>query len=164
MLAAKVLRDAAKIVLNGWTQHYSATDDEGNPTTWKDESAVNFCAIGAVERSKIINKYDAHDLLQYVHTALNKNGFYNGVTMYNDMIGRKSQEIADILTLAAEISEDDLHVSYFFFASRARCGSGLGPRDPKPSKKTWTRKTCARGRWSHRVLSDWLAWTLPGYI
>ena len=48
---AGMLRDAAKLVRQGWTRSYSGRDKDGNGVGYDQPEAVCFCAQGAVYRA-----------------------------------------------------------------------------------------------------------------
>lgn len=93
--AAKLLREAAKIVEKGWTQGYYSRPDG------------RYCAVGAILKAGATTNqrasfFLARDAMRMV--------LGTGVVYWNDTVGRTKKEVASVMRKTARALEHGLKV------------------------------------------------------
>lgn len=106
----QILKVARKLIEteDTWTQFTSATNNLGTPVSCKDESAVKFCATGAVHRAYYNQKNirlgssiddDVRNLFKLLHD-ISKNIYLSSLPVVNDNFGHK--DILKVFDIAIE--------------------------------------------------------------
>lgn len=96
-----ILRHAAWLVRRGWVQKTFAARGDGFSTTTDDPYASQFCALGALERSR--KDLHLNSNLESVATGWLLDTIPMGsISMWNDAVGRTAEEVAAAMELAAE--------------------------------------------------------------
>ena len=101
MMTRKVLRRAAEIVDQGWTQGCEARDAFRNQVPFNDPAAVRWCLGGAVNLAALEAGLK-HS--RPIFTALMKVDY--SPSMWNDAPGRTADEVAGLLRRAANHGEE----------------------------------------------------------
>jgi len=101
--ATIVLSEALSLIENGWIQHASAIDADGESVELTDPSACKFCGGGAIERSAIQNGLLSQYAYFYdlVDQQLPPNGY--DLTYYNDGQGRTQSEVTEVFKKAIQV-------------------------------------------------------------
>jgi hypothetical protein len=109
--ADRVLLDAKGLVLGGWSQRHLALNARGVAVPLAHDTAVSYCARGAILRAAFDlgltgSEVEAHALLLAGGRArkeLERDGRRSTVPLsdWNDVIGRKQADVAELLGAAA---------------------------------------------------------------
>lgn len=106
-----VLQGAAKVLeKNEWTTCALACDTHGEEIDPKDDEAVGFCVMGAIERCLFDNMLNP----SYAdHVAEAVNNYCTDLPYYNDFIAQTKQEVQDFLLEIAETFEARTPIEQF---------------------------------------------------
>lgn len=90
------LLEAADILETmGWTQGSYARDVWGNPRQVFDDTAVQFCALGALScATRFMNVDESIDVLtKYLYKKLSWNDSEISISKWNDQLGRTREDV-----------------------------------------------------------------------
>jgi len=77
----EALINARELIVNGWTQSYSARDSYGNFVSATDPNAKCFCTLGALERVVLHDEEFFIELYDYFKKANNLESY---ISVWND--------------------------------------------------------------------------------
>lgn len=98
----KLLRKAKRLIKNGWCQHSYAETPNGPTFNWADPAATNFCAMGAIFKSRPdgISDNDICNVLEKLVYRIDKS---TSVAVFNDEPGRTKEDIINLFTKAEKL-------------------------------------------------------------
>lgn len=101
MTAADVLRAAADLVENGWTQGQFACRADGTPVDWHRPDAARFCATAAMSRV-VAHSHDKAHVYREAYAAILRHVDAQTVSAWNDDQATTQADVVAVLRAAAD--------------------------------------------------------------